>query len=104
MPDHVHLFVTLGGRLTLSQCVARLKTKTRVMLELQNAKWQLNFYDHHLRAADSIEAVIRYIHGNPYRAGLIGHKEVWPYFFCRPEDWSWFEKTTDSGQPFPEWL
>src|SRR4051812_12502778 len=59
MPDHVHLFFTLGSRLTLSQCVARQK-KIR-------ARWQNNFYDHRLRSNDSAEATIRYVWMNPYR-------------------------------------
>jgi REP element-mobilizing transposase RayT len=103
MPDHVHLFFTLGSRLTLSQAIARLKSRTKALLS-PSAKWQENFYDHQFRSSDSAEATIRYIHQNPYRAGLVRSHESWPHFHCHPDDWSWFEPLTDSGEPFPEWL
>ncbi len=104
MPDHVHLLFTLGERLTLSQSIGRLKSKTRSAFRIKNTDWQDNFYDHCFRPADSIEATIRYIHQNPHQAGLISSTGKWPHFYCCAEDWSWFEKLTDSGQPFPEWL
>jgi REP element-mobilizing transposase RayT len=96
MPDHLHLFLTLGTRLTLSQCISRLK-RVRV-------GWQDNFYDHCLRASDSVEATIRYIWMNPYQAKLIKAGEVWPHFYCCTDDWAWFSGLTHQGLPFPEWL
>jgi REP element-mobilizing transposase RayT len=104
MPDHAHLFFTLGERLSLSQTMARLKTKTQAFLRRRHADWQQNFFDHQLRPKDSAESVIRYIWMNPYRAGLATAGETWPHFYCRDEDWVWFQGLTDSGQPFPEWL
>ena len=104
MPDHLHLFFTLGDRLTLAQAIARFKTKTQKPIRLQGTDWQDNFYDHKLRNADSIESVVRYIYLNPYGAGLIQQNENWPYFFCCETDWKWFQRLTDSDQPFPEWL
>lgn len=104
MPDHIHLLFTLGEHLTLSQSIGRLKSKTRTAFDLTKANWQENFYDHHLRANDSVEATIRYLHQNPYQAGLITAAETWPHFYCCEEDWAWFEKLTDAGQPYPEWL
>lgn len=104
MPDHMHLFFTLGERLTLSQSIARFKTKTQTLLRPQGADWQSNFYDHRIREIDSIESVIRYIYLNPYQAGTIQQNEAWPYFYCCETDWKWFQGLTDNGQPFPEWL
>ena len=104
MPDHAHLFFTLGARLTLSQAMARLKTKTQALLRPQGAGWQENFYDHRLRPEDSAESVIRYLWLNPPRAGLVAEGDTWPYFYCRDEDWEWLRDLTDNGQPFPEWL
>jgi REP element-mobilizing transposase RayT len=104
MPDHMYLFFTLGGRLKLSQAVARLKSKTQVLVRAQGVDWQDNFYDHKVRPEDSVEQIIRYIFLNPFRAGLITQDETWPHFFCRNEDWEWFQGLTDSGQVFPEWL
>jgi putative transposase len=104
MPDHLHLFFTLGDRLNLSQTIARLKSNTRGSLVSASVDWQTNFYDHQLRPDDSVEATIRYIFLNPKQAGLIPASEPWGYFYCCPADWSWFETLTDAGQPFPEWL
>jgi REP element-mobilizing transposase RayT len=104
MPDHAHLFFTLGERLTLSRAVARFKTKTQAFVRLRGTDWQDNFYDHQLRADDSVESIIRYIQLNPYQAGLVQWPQTWPHFYCRDEDWEWFRGLTDRGLPIPEWL
>jgi putative transposase len=104
MSDHIHLFFTLRERLTLSQVIARLKTKTQTLVRPQGVDWQSNFYDHRIREVDSIGSVIRYIYLNPYREGIIQQNEIWSYFYCCEADWKWFQGLTDSGQPFPEWL
>ena len=104
MPDHVHLFFTLGERLALSQAVARLKTKTQSLVRAQGVDWQNNFYDHKVLQGDSVETIIRYIYLNPFRSGLLQSNETWAHFYCCDADWIWFRDLTDSGQPFPEWL
>ena len=104
MPDHAHLFFTLGERLMLSQSVARLKTKTQSFVRPFGTDWQNNFYDHKVRPNDSIERVMRYIYLNPYHAGLIQPIDRWPYFYCCKEDMKWFDSLIDDCQPFPEWL
>lgn len=104
MPDHVHLLFRLGDKLTLSQAIARLKVNTRDLLGSRHTRWQQNFYDHKLRAEEPLEPVFRYIHQNPYAAGLIPLTEKWPHYFCCAEDRRWFEPLTDDGRPMPEWL
>jgi putative transposase len=39
MPDHFHLLVVLGSRLTLGKAVARLKAKTAKVLGTSEIKW-----------------------------------------------------------------
>ncbi len=104
MPDHLHLLFRLGSQLQVSQCIARLKATCRPRLQAAGAGWQPNYYDHRLRPDDSIEATLRYIWVNPYREGLVVPPEPWPYFYCDPDDWKWFEKSTDNGDPPPAWL
>lgn len=104
MPDHLHLLARLGDKLTLSQAVSRFKFATRLILGAYKARWQDNYYDHRLRVAESAEPVIRYIHSNPYEAGLVPAGATWPWFYCALEDWDWFSQLTDSGRPYPEWL
>jgi putative transposase len=78
MPDHLHLLFALGERLTLSQSIARLKTRTKSLLGDCGTDWQDNFYAHRLRPDDSVEATLRYIWLNPYQAGLISAGKNWP--------------------------
>ncbi len=109
MPDHIHLLITLGERLPLDKSVNRLKAKTSALLkEHANAAssllWQRGFFDHKLRADDSVAAVLLYIHLNPYRAGVCERTTSWPWFYCRAEDWSWFKESLDADLPPPEWL
>ncbi len=104
MPDHVHLFFTLGERLTLSQTIARLKSKTQTLVRSEGTDWQENYYDHLVQPDDSIESIIRYIYLNPFQAELIQADQNWPYYQCGAEDWAWFQGLTDRGQPYPEWL
>lgn len=104
MPDHAHLFFTLGERLTLSQTIARLKTKTQALVRRFGTGWQNNFYDHKVRPNDSIESIMRYIYLNPYHAGLIQPIDSWMHFYCCEKDSKWFDCLADDELPFPEWL
>ena len=49
-------------------------------------------------------ALFLYIFLNPYRARLCAPGERWPGYFCREEDWSWFNGELNSERPYPEWL
>ncbi len=104
MPDHLHLVVALGERLSLSQAVGRLKGKTAAVLCARNARWQDNFFDRRLDERDAILPVLLYIYLNPYRRGLIGGAEQWTWFYCDPGDWNWFRLHLNDDLPQPEWL
>jgi hypothetical protein len=41
--------------------------------------WQRRFYDHALRASESIEIVAGYIWNNPVRAGLVSEADDYPF-------------------------
>jgi REP element-mobilizing transposase RayT len=85
MPDHVHLLGKLGRRLSLSRTVGKFKHMTRAALAHCSLAWQENFYDHRLRTTQEVEPFVRYVFLNPYRAGLIGLRETWPWW------WRWGE-------------
>lgn len=104
MPDHVHLLITLGDSLPLGKAVARLKSKTRRNLLIQGVKWQDNYFEHRLRPEDSIEAVLRYLHLNPYRSKLLETVQVYPHFWLGAEEQSWFTPQLDDDRPLAEWL
>jgi putative transposase len=104
MPDHLHLLLTLGDTLALDRVVARLKSKTRPALVSAGLLWQGNFYEHLLRADDSIERVLRYLNLNPYRTELLPPSRIYPHFWLGEEERRWFTPLPDDGKPFPEWL
>jgi len=104
MPDHLHLFVRVIGLLEISRCVARLKSKTKHSLNANDLRWQGNFYEHRLRADDSVESVLRYLHLNPYRENLVLITETWPWFWLGKEEADWFVPLLDDSKPFPEWM
>jgi REP element-mobilizing transposase RayT len=104
MPDHVHILAELGGSLSLSQTVARLKAKTGAALFARDAKWQVNYFDHRLAAGESVLPILLYVYLNPYRKQLIKPSERWPWFYCRETEWSWFKDRLNDDLPEPAWL
>jgi putative transposase len=61
MPDHLHMLLLVGAKMTVGQVVGRMKAKTRGVLLAAGLGWQSNFYEHRLRPDDSVEDVLRYI-------------------------------------------
>ena len=104
MPDHLHLLVKLTGTLEISRCVARLKSKTNPVLLGADLIWQSNFYEHRLRADESVEPVLRYLYLNPYHENLVPPPEAWPWFWLGLEESGWFVPLLEGGKPLPEWL
>jgi putative transposase len=105
MPDHIHFLFTLGDRLLLSQVIAKFKCITKKAILANDVAWQDNFFDHRVRVDVGLEQLARYIYLNPYRQGLIGLDEVWPWWVIhrdyRPEFFSLLRR----GQyPQPEWI
>ncbi len=82
MPDHLHLFVRIGGDLSLSQFVRLLKQRLTFCLDQQGKKgpyWQPGFFDHLLRSSESYSQKWEYVIQNPVRAGLAANPAAWPY-------------------------
>ena len=108
MPDHVHLLVTLGDRLTLGKAIARLKSKTCGELQSAKIKWERGFYDRRLRAEDSLAAVLRYVYMNPHRtdpplihAGI--NNAPWPWFYCADKEWDIVRDTLNDDPSTYAW-
>lgn len=104
MPDHMHILITLGYRLTLGRTLQRLKSKTAANLRLSGLTWERDVFDRQLRPDDDRLAVFLYIYLNPYRAKLCRPDERWPWYYCRSEDWDWFQNYLDCDLPPPAWL
>ena len=105
MPDHLHLLVELTGALGLSRVVARVKAKTRTVLNAVMIEWQSNFYEHRMRPDDPKAAVLRYIMLNPFRAGLIDEDEKYAWAWMHADEAQRFDSSAfDEGKLFPAWL
>jgi REP element-mobilizing transposase RayT len=81
MPDHAHLLFVLGGRLSLGQLQAKLKTLARDRGRA-DWRWQEDAFEHKLRLRESTEDYGFYVFMNPYRAGLCGTSQRWPWWYC----------------------
>jgi putative transposase len=79
MPKHVHLLVNEPPRI-LAQFLKALKQVTSRKLRSQRDEfWQARYYDSNIRGEEARSRVIRYIHRNPVKRGLV----------AKPEDWVW---------------
>lgn len=103
MPDHIHLLLELGSRLTVSQVVA--KTKSAIKRACPTIGWQLNFFEHRLRDPASAEDYALYIFMNPYCAQLCSLDEVWPGWISSDGvRWMFETKLRARSYPQPEWV
>ncbi len=80
MPEHVHLLVNEPPQIVLAQFLKAVKQMTsRRLRGPREMFWQNRCYDSNVRGEKSRSKVIRYIHRNPVKRGLVE----------RPEDWPW---------------
>jgi REP element-mobilizing transposase RayT len=97
MPNHLHLLLELGSRLSLSEVVA--KTKAGITRTCRGVKWQLNFFDHQLRPCNSAEDYAFYIFMNPYCAGICPLDQPWPgWLWSTGVRWAFEEKLSVWGE------
>jgi REP element-mobilizing transposase RayT len=89
MPDHIHLLIQLGQRHALTEAMRLFRGRLSPDLLILYLRWQKAFYEHRLRSPQDITPVIFYIYLNPYRAGLLSQKDMWPGYYCRSEEWEW---------------
>ncbi|MGC1107531.1 MAG: transposase [Candidatus Acidiferrales bacterium] len=103
MPDHFHVLLTshdlsanLPSLVRAFKGVAAARARQSGIANL----WQKGFYDHVIRATDSLPRVTEYILTNPVRAGLANTPTEWP--FSGPP--GVIGKTPISGPPYvPPW-
>lgn len=80
MPEHLHLLVNEPPRILLAQFLKAVKQTTSRKLRGPREKfWQDRYYDSNIRGEKARSEVIRYIHRNPVKRGLVE----------KPEDWAW---------------
>lgn len=82
MPDHIHLFVRVGGEGKLGATVKRLREGITKHLRQHCPGllvWQPGFFDHILRSSESYTEKWEYVRYNPVRAGLVKGPDEWPF-------------------------
>jgi putative transposase len=83
MPEHVHLVVCQRGVQDISDLMAALKRESahriNLLLHRQGPVWRKEFYDHILRSWEHADELVRYIHDNPVRRGLVQAAQDWEF-------------------------
>lgn len=96
MPNHVHVLIRAYEGVSLGKIVQSWKSFTsRRIGELAaspsglGSVWMREYWDRFIRDERHFEGVIRYIHENPVKAGLVKRAEEWPWSSAR----GWADET-----------
>jgi putative transposase len=86
MPNHVH--VVMHPFQPLPVVMRWLKGSTsrsanKILNRTGKPFWQYETYDHCVRNTEELNRVIRYVEGNPVRAGFVGSIEDWEWSSAR---------------------
>ena len=82
MPDHVHLLLEgCSDDANLRSAVSLWKQRTAFEWKrrCRGSLWQSGYYDHVLRDEDSVPAIVKYVVGNPVRAGIVADASQYPH-------------------------
>lgn len=80
MPEHVHLLINEPPRIVLAQLLKAVKQMTSRKLRGPREKfWQDRYYDSNVRGEQARSEVIRYIHRNPVKRGLVAFPGDYPW-------------------------
>jgi putative transposase len=80
MPEHVHLLINEPAGILLAQWLKSLKqTSSRRLRSGRDQSWQDRYFDRNVHGEKARSEVIRYIHRNPVKRGLVES----------PEEYAW---------------
>jgi putative transposase len=80
MPEHLHLLMNEPPQMLLAQFLKAIKQVTSRRLRGARDKfWQDRYYDSNVHGEKARSKVIRYIHRNPVKRGLVEKPEDWPW-------------------------
>jgi putative transposase len=57
--------------------------RANLLLGRTGSFWQDESYDHVVRDQEELDRVVRYVLGNPVKAGLVPAWEDWPWSYCK---------------------
>jgi len=93
MPDHMHLALQLAGNETLGRTMNRINSCSTIAvnraLNRHSRLWQGAYHDHAIRDEAQLLASIKYLIGNPIRAGLaekLGDYPYWNIAIAEPDE------------------
>jgi putative transposase len=76
MPEHVHLLINEPPSMVLAQFLKAVKQTSSRRLKGEHERfWQDRYFDRNVRGERARSEVIRYIHRNPVKRGLVGSPE-----------------------------
>ena len=80
MPEHVHLLINEPPSILLAQFLKALKQVTSRTLKGERKQfWQHRYFDSNVHGENARSEVIRYIHRNPVKRGLVARPEQYPW-------------------------
>ena len=80
MPEHLHLLMNEPPAILVDQFLKSLKQETSRLLKGDRKQfWQIRYYDRNISGEDERSDVIRYIHRNPVKRGLVTAPELYPW-------------------------
>lgn len=82
MPDHIHLLLRIPPDGSMAISIRKWKHWTSRHL---GTRWQRDFFDHRIRAEESLRGKAMYILENPVRAGLVTDWSDWPHLLVSEE-------------------
>lgn len=87
MPNHVHTLIETFEGHPLDGIIHSWKSFTasesNKILQRQGKFWYYDYFDRYIRDERHFENVIRYIHNNPVKAGLVEKAEEWLFSSAR---------------------
>ena len=83
MPNHVHVLIEVFEGYLLDKIVQSWKSYTALeankLLKREGRFWYPDYFDRYIRDETHFGNVVRYIHNNPVKAGLVDSAERWPF-------------------------
>jgi REP element-mobilizing transposase RayT len=83
MPDHFHWLIQLRAG-ALGALMQRLKSTSAISINghlgQSQRLWQKGFHDRAVRTEEDLQAIARYVVGNPIRAGLCSKVGDYPFW------------------------
>lgn len=77
MPEHVHLLITEPPESSVATVVQSLKVSVSKQLP-QTPFWLPRYHDRNITNQETTNTILRYIHRNPVKRGLVENPQDWP--------------------------